>query len=69
MRRFTFVWAALAILALGVEAAAARTSATALWNNVVCMSLPIYILSLLLPAEDVVTVIGRKIGLEATPEQ
>lgn len=47
-------WTLMTVTVVGVQAtAAAQGRPTAFLDNVVCMSLPLYIVSLLLPAREI----------------
>lgn len=60
MRRFSKWWGALAGLTVFAESVGASANASVIWDNVVCMSLPVFVLCLLLPAEDIVTLVGKR---------
>jgi len=61
-RKFTYIWSVLAMVIVGAETVnAAQQNATVLWENTVCMTLPVFILCLLLPAEDIVTIVARRL--------
>lgn len=54
MHRYTAIYTLVLVLIIAGEASGqAAGRSTALFDNVVCMSLPVYVLSLLLPAEKV----------------
>lgn len=63
MRRFTYLWAAVAVLTVLVESVGATAQTASLWDNVVCMSLPVFVIALLLPAEDIVGIISERLRL------
>lgn len=69
MRRFTYLWAAVAALTVLVQSVGATAQATAIWDNVVCMSLPVFVICLLLPAEDIVTIVADRLDVRDSTQK